>query len=78
MKYDFIDAHRQRHDVRTLCRMFGLSTSSYYAARRRGPSARAERHADLTTQIRGIHIASRHTYGAPRIQVELAARCQLS
>ena len=74
MKYGFIDAHRKRHDVRTLCRMFGLSTSGYYAARRRAPSARAERQADLTIQIRGIHIASRHTYGAPRIQAELAER----
>jgi transposase-like protein len=43
----------------------------YYAARRRLPSLRALRRTGLTSQIRTIHEASRHTYGSPRVHAEL-------
>jgi putative transposase len=50
----------------------GVSSSGFYAWRTRPPSARAQADAALTTQIQTIHTASRGTYGAPRIQAELA------
>jgi transposase-like protein len=45
-----------------------------YAARPRGPSAGLQRQGDLTARIRAIHQASRESYGAPRVHVELLAQ----
>ena len=72
MKYRLIDDHCQHHDVRMLCTLIGVSSSAYYAARHRPLSAQAQRQIELTAKIQHIHVASRQTYGAPRIYVELA------
>ena len=72
MRLQFIHAHRDRYSVRSLCRALNVSTSGYYAACARSPSARSQRQANLTTRIRAIHAASRDTYGAPRVHAELA------
>ena len=74
MKHQFIDAHCHRYDVRTLCHVLGISASGYYAACGRPPSARTQRQALLTANIRAIHAVSRNTYGAPRVHFELAAQ----
>ena len=74
MKYRFVGENCQGHEVRTLCKLLGVSSSAYYAARHRPPSAQARRQIELTAQIRSIHAASRQTYGAPRIHVELTER----
>ena len=71
MKHQFIDAHRGHYPVQRLCRVLRISTSGYYAARGRDPSARSTRQADLTQRIETIHHASRATYGAPRVHAEL-------
>ena len=44
-----------------------MSRSGFYAWKSRRPSQRAEANAELLEQIRGIHTASRGTYGAPRV-----------
>jgi len=54
-----------------MCRLLNVSTSGYYAWRRRSPSLRQRRDAALTEKIREIHQASNGTYGAPRIHREL-------
>jgi putative transposase len=74
VKYEFIKARQQRYAVTTMCSLLGVSTSGYYAARSRPPSARSERQTKLTAQIRAIHLASRETYGAPRVHAELNAQ----
>lgn len=74
MKYRFIEAQRAHHPVRSLCRTLGVSTSGYYAACARPPSACAQRQERLTTRIRSIHAASRDTYGAPRVLTDLIAQ----
>ena len=56
-----------------MCRVLDVSTSGYYAWRKRAPSLRAQQDARLTAQIREIHVRSDRTYGAPRIHAELAA-----
>jgi putative transposase len=61
------------YPVTTMCRVLGLSPSGYYAWQARAPSARAAANDALTARIRAIHERSRGTYGAPRIQAELAA-----
>ncbi len=74
MKYAFVECERRRHSVRTLCRALRVSPSGYYAARSRPPSARDKRQSSLTTKIREVHVASRQTYGAPRVHAELSVQ----
>jgi putative transposase len=54
--------------------VLGVSASGYYAWQVRPLSGRAQADRALLEQIRGIHARSRGTYGAPRIQAELAAQ----
>jgi transposase InsO family protein len=59
------------HPIRLLCELLHVAPSGYYRSRQRSPSARQQADADLTTQIAAAHAASRGTYGAPRLVVEL-------
>jgi len=54
-----------------MCRVLGVSSSGYYAWRKRPASARAQADQRLLRQIRTAHEASRGTYGVPRIHAEL-------
>jgi putative transposase len=74
MKYAFVECQRRQHSVRTLCRALRVSPSGYYAARSRPPSAREERQSSLTSKILEVHVASRQTYGAPRVHAELSVQ----
>ena len=74
MKYAFVECQRRQYAVRTLCRALRVSPSGYYAARSRSPSARDQRQSSLTTKIRDVHLASRQTYGAPRVHAELSVQ----
>ena len=74
MKYAFIESQRRQHSVQGLCRALRVSPSGYYAAKGRQPSARAQRQSSLATKIREVHLASRQTYGAPRVHAELSAQ----
>jgi putative transposase len=68
-----MSANQAVFPMAVLSRLLEVSTSGYYAWRRRGPSARARADEALTGRIRAIHERSRGTYGVPRMQVELAA-----
>jgi putative transposase len=57
-----------------MCRILGVSPSGYYAWTKRQPSRRARTDAALVAEIRAAHEASRGTYGAPCIHVDLAAK----
>ena len=74
MKYAFIEVNRRHYGVKALCQALQVSRSGFYAARGRPPSAGEERRVALTAQIRSIHAASRESYGAPRVHVELRAQ----
>ena len=74
MKYAFIQANQRSYGVRTMCRMLQVSPSGYYAARSRPASACSRRRVLLTSKIREVHVASRQTYGAPRVHAELLAQ----
>ncbi len=65
--------HQAFYPVATMCRVLGVSTSGYYAWRKREPSERAQKDADLLERIRAYHKESRGTYGAPRIHEDLIA-----
>ena len=65
-------AHQADFPVATMCRVLKVSSSGYYAWLRRPPSGRAQADAVLRPHVEQIHQRSRGTYGAPRIQAELA------
>lgn len=67
-----MSAHQATYPIVTMCRVLGVSPSGYYAWRQRKPSRRAREDEALTNKIRQIHRRSQGTYGAPRIQAELA------
>jgi putative transposase len=66
-----VSAHRAQHAVSTLCRVLGVSPSGYYAWSKRPASRRKQRDGELLRRIRTIHLASRETYGTPRVFAEL-------
>ena len=66
-----MSAHRAQHRVITLCRVLGVSPSGYYAWCTRPASKRKQRDGELLRRIRTIHLASRETYGRPRLVAEL-------
>jgi putative transposase len=62
-----------QHPVRLLCEVLGVSPSGYYRWRQARPSARQRADTAMAAQIAAAHRASRRTYGAPRIAVDLRA-----
>lgn len=66
-----MDREKDNHDVTLMCRILGVSTSGYYAWRRRKPSKRALANERLAKLIVQIHEESRGTYGYPRIHAML-------
>ena len=73
MRFVFIEREKASYAIALLCRVLEVSCSGYYAWRKREPSRRTQQDAVLTARIQTIHGQSRETYGAPRIQAELAA-----
>jgi transposase InsO family protein len=69
--FRFVDEHQAEYRITDLCRVAGVSRSSYYAWRGRPLSARAVGDAEMLEVIRQIHHNSRGTYGAPRIAGQL-------
>lgn len=69
-----IEAEKARMSITRMCRLLGVDRRRFYEWRARQgarPSARQQRAAELTEQIRGFHAASDATYGAPRIHADL-------
>ena len=65
--FRFVNDHQAEHSVTDLCRVTGVSRSSFYAWSTRKPSARQRANDELLDKIREIHERSRRTYGAPRV-----------
>jgi putative transposase len=77
----FIDAFRGRFGVEPICTVLQFAPSTYYAAKRREPSARALRDAELKPEIVRVYEANFGVYGADKVWVQLnregvvVARC---
>jgi putative transposase len=69
-----VTAHQAFFGIATLCRTLGVSSSGFYAWRKRPLSPRARTDVELSAEIAAIHRDSRGTYGAPRVHAELTAR----
>ena len=59
--------HQATYPVATMCRVFRVSPSGFYAWRDRPPSRRAQRDAEILAHLRVFHARSDATYGAPRL-----------
>jgi transposase InsO family protein len=70
----FIDAHRDRFGVEPICRTLGWCVSSYYARRKRAPSARQLADERLVAVIGEVHADNYQAYGARRVWKELRRR----
>jgi transposase InsO family protein len=64
---------RLEFPVEAMCRVLGVSRSGYYDWLSRSPSARAQEDERLKVAIRVAHRRTRESYGARRLQPELAA-----
>ena len=64
--------NRARYPIAVMCRVLDVSPSGYYAWAKRPACERAVMDAALTAEIRAAHAASKGTYGAPRLQIDLA------
>lgn len=60
------------HAINLLCKVFGVSRSGYYQWCQ--TSARTQANAAIITKIRAVHVASRSTYGSPRVTATLRAQ----
>jgi putative transposase len=83
---DYIDRYRADFGVEPICRVLTsagarIAPSTYYAAQRRPPSARAVRDAQLKVQIRRVYRENFEVYGADKVWRQLGregipvARC---
>lgn len=67
MKFAFIAQKAGEFRVVELCRALGVSTSGFYAWRKRPASAHAVEDQRLRVQIREVHERGRSVYGSPRV-----------
>jgi putative transposase len=67
-----VSENRARYPIAVMCRVLDVSPSGYYAWVKRPPSLRAVTDAALTAKLHAAHAASNGTYGAPRLQIDLA------
>ena len=77
----YIDQHKHRYGVEPICQLLPIAPSTYYAAKRRLPSARTLRDEKLKVDIRRVHEENFGVYGARKIWRQLhregiaVARC---
>ncbi len=75
MKYAWIDSHRRRYPLSTLCEVLSVSLNGYRAWKRGGtPGRKRLTDAQLLALIRAIHVEVKGAYGSPRMTEEIRAR----
>lgn len=71
MKYEFMKQHQAAFSIERMSCVFNVSRSGYYRYIDVGPSKRAQENEHLVEKIKVVHVASRQTYGSPRIHAQL-------
>lgn len=74
MRYPFIRDHADEYPIRTMCRVLEVSSSGYYAWRKRPESRRACENRRILTEIKAIFAHFKGRYGSPRVLKELLKR----
>lgn len=72
MRYRLVEAEKAEHRISRLCSVLGVTRQGFYAWRRRGPSQHQLEDEELKQRIARVYDESLQTYGAPRVQLELA------
>jgi putative transposase len=67
MRFRFIDEHRDEFPITLMCKVLEVSSSGYYAWRKRPPSKREMANQALYEKIRIVYEESDKNYGSPRI-----------
>jgi putative transposase len=67
----YIDTHRDRFGVEPICRALQVAPSTYYATKRRPPSARAVRDAELAPKIQQVFDDNYQVYGVRKLWRQL-------
>lgn len=78
MRYQFVEDHRQEFVVTLMCRVLDVSSSGYYAWRKRPVSRREMANQELLKEIKRAHEESHGTYGSPRIYEEIKEKIPAS
>lgn len=77
----YIDDNKDRYGVEPICAHLPIAPATYYETKRRPPSARARRDAELERQISRVHRDNFGVYGPRKVWRQLnreglrAARC---
>lgn len=71
MRYRFVQEHSPQFPLALLCRVLQVSSSGYYAWRKRPERVRQRANRALVVQIRAAHARSRRIYGRRRVQAQL-------
>jgi putative transposase len=77
----YIDAHRERFGVESICNVLQFALSTYWSAKRRPRCARAIRDEQLSPEISRVHAENFGVYGADKVWAQLnredipVARC---
>ena len=71
MRCALIDAEKATYPIVFMCRLLGVSRSTFYAWRNRADPASAARRRELAGQVRRVFDAARGTYGCRRVAAAL-------
>lgn len=71
MKFAFVEAEKASFPIAFMCRHLEISTSGFYAWRKRPESTHARDDRRLAVLVRESHDVSRQNYGSPRIHADL-------
>jgi transposase InsO family protein len=64
-------AHDSIFPIEKMCKVLGVSRSSYYSWLSRDPSKRSVENEELSNRIKKIYELSKRTYGSPRVTIKL-------
>jgi putative transposase len=67
----YIDEHRERFGVEPICEVLPIAPSTYYDAKGRSPSARAQRDQELKVEIARVHQDNFGVYGVRKVWRQL-------
>jgi transposase InsO family protein len=71
VKFAFVEVEKASFPIAFMCRHLGISTSGFFAWRKRPESQRAREDRRLAVLVREAHDISRQNYGSPRIHEDL-------
>ena len=73
MKYEYMDEHRERFGLKSMCKVLRVSRSGYYKWKSRGSGLRAQRRELVKLKVKELYEHFEKRYGAPRLSRELNA-----